>query len=188
MKRLAWLVRQTTFWVLRKRIGLTSRSSVYDPELWNHAATELSQFPAIVNAVLYGEENSKESLAVTPVPILQHLAGASSSGILGKAQGLIRYNYPAAKSHKFATPFQGHFNYNIESLSHTRSLMFLKPLLGGPYFDLEAIWDEHTHYEFTDRSMEHTMSTMVQEPYVNHVPTVSSFQSYLLSTGIKVLH
>jgi carboxymethylenebutenolidase len=49
----------------------------------------------------------------------------------------------------------------------------LKPKMGGPYFDLEEIWEEHTYYEFADRSVEHTMSTMVQEPYVNHVPTVS---------------
>lgn len=46
--------------------------------------------------------------------------------------------------------------------------------MGGPYFDLEIIWEEHTYYEFADRSVEHTMSTMVQEPYVNHVPTVSN--------------
>lgn len=43
----------------------------------------------------------------------------------------------------------------------------------GPYFDLEAIWDEHTYYEFDNRSVECTMGTMVQEPYVNHIPTVS---------------
>ena len=45
--------------------------------------------------------------------------------------------------------------------------------MDGPYFDLETIWEEHTYYEFADRSVEHTMATMVQEPYVNHVPTVS---------------
>lgn len=45
--------------------------------------------------------------------------------------------------------------------------------MGGPYFDLEVIWDEHTYYEFDDRSVECTMATMVQEPYVNHIPTVS---------------
>lgn len=48
--------------------------------------------------------------------------------------------------------------------------------MNGPYFDLEDIWDEHTYYEFADRSVEHTMSTMVQEPYVNHVPTVSAIE------------
>ena len=45
--------------------------------------------------------------------------------------------------------------------------------MGGPYFDLEAIWDEHTRYEFADRSVEETMATMVDEPYVNHIPTLT---------------
>jgi carboxymethylenebutenolidase len=44
--------------------------------------------------------------------------------------------------------------------------------MGGPFFDLEKIWEEHAFYEFGDRSVEKTMGTMVQEPYVNHVPTV----------------
>lgn len=83
------------------------------------------------------------------------------------------YLYPNVDSFKFATPFQSSFHYNTENISHTRNLTLLKGNMGGPYFDLETIWDEHTYYEFADRSMEHTMSTMVQEPYVNHVPTVS---------------
>jgi carboxymethylenebutenolidase len=58
-------------------------------------------------------------------------------------------------------------------VAHTRSLSFLKPLMGGPYFDLEAIWDEHTRYEFAVRSVEETMATMVDQPYVNHVPTLT---------------
>ena len=61
----------------------------------------------------------------------------------------------------------------MTSPAHTRSLVFLKPLLGGPFFDLEAIWDEHTRFEFENRSVEHTMSTMVQQPYVNNVPTLT---------------
>jgi carboxymethylenebutenolidase len=73
-----------------------------------------------------------------------------------------------------AVPFTEDFDYWTESVSHTRNLTFLKPLTNGPYFDLEAIWDEHTYYEFADRSVEHTMSTMVDQPYVNHVPTVST--------------
>lgn len=58
-------------------------------------------------------------------------------------------------------------------MSHSRNLSFLKKHIGGPYFDLEAIWEEHTKYEFADRSVARTMGTMVQEPYVNHIPTVS---------------
>lgn len=45
--------------------------------------------------------------------------------------------------------------------------------MGGPYFDLEAIWEEHTLFEFGERAVEKTMSTMVQEPYVNHIPTMT---------------
>lgn len=51
----------------------------------------------------------------------------------------------------------------------------MKKHLGGPIFDLEKIWDEHTYYEFEDRSVEKTMETMVLEPYVNHIPTVGAF-------------
>ncbi|KAF4977192.1 hypothetical protein FZEAL_6254 [Fusarium zealandicum] len=78
------------------------------------------------------------------------------------------------KSHRMATPFDEHFDYWIESVSHTRNLTFLKPLTSGPYFDLEAIWDESLGREFADRSAKHTMSTMVDQPYVNHVPTNSA--------------
>lgn len=45
--------------------------------------------------------------------------------------------------------------------------------MGGPYFDLEEIWEEHVLYEFGERAVEKTMATMVQEPYVNHVPTLT---------------
>lgn len=50
--------------------------------------------------------------------------------------------------------------------------MHLKKYIRGADFDLEAIWEEHTYFEFADRSAAKTMGTMVQEPYVNHVPTV----------------
>lgn len=93
-----------------------------------------------------------------------------------------KYYYPNVTSSKFATPFQDSFHYNTEAISHTRNLTLFKKEMDGPYFDLETIWEEHTYYEFADRSVEHTMSTMVQEPYVNHVPTVS-----LLSTTCKVV-
>lgn len=145
----------------------------YDAQLWNTAAAQLSQYPSIVGAVVYANDQDKTTLASCSIPVLQHLAGGSS-GAPERGEKRTTYFYPAVKSHKFATPFTPEFHYSSESVSHTRNLTFLKPLMGGPYFDLETIWDEHTYYEFADRSVEHTMSTMVQEPYVNHVPTVSS--------------
>jgi carboxymethylenebutenolidase len=40
-------------------------------------------------------------------------------------------------------------------------------------FHLEEIWDEHTKYEFDKRSVENTMSTMVQKPYMNQIPIMT---------------
>jgi carboxymethylenebutenolidase len=39
--------------------------------------------------------------------------------------------------------------------------------------DLAALWDEHCRYEFETRDVNATMATMVDDPYVNHVPTMT---------------
>lgn len=129
--------------------------------------------PEIIAAVTYANALEEKGLAQPTIPVLQHLAGSTVAGSQ-TIKTSKRYYYPKVESFEFATPFHGAFNYGTEALSHTRNLTFLKPLMGGPFFDLETIWEEHTYYEFADRSVEHTMSTMVQEPYVNHVPTVGT--------------
>ena len=39
--------------------------------------------------------------------------------------------------------------------------------------DLVALWEAHCRYEFETRDVDATMATMVGEPYVNHVPTMT---------------
>lgn len=39
--------------------------------------------------------------------------------------------------------------------------------------NLEALWEAHCRCEFETRDVEATMETMVAEPYVNHVPTMT---------------
>ena len=90
------------------------------------------------------------------------------------------HKYPDVKSANFVLPGHADFKSGAAGLSHTRSLTFLKPKL-GPHFDLEAIWEEHVYFEFEERSVAKTMGTMVQEPYVNHVPTVSSSSVFRVS-------
>ncbi|KAG9685601.1 NTF2-like protein, partial [Aureobasidium melanogenum] len=82
------------------------------------------------------------------------------------------YYYPKVEPF-FVLPAHESFHASSASVSHTRTLSFIKPILGGPYFDLEEIWEEHCLYEFGERAVEKTMSTMVQEPYVNHIPTLT---------------
>jgi carboxymethylenebutenolidase len=42
-----------------------------------------------------------------------------------------------------------------------------------PEYDLEALWEAHCRYEFETRDVDATMATMVDEPYVNHIPTMT---------------
>ena len=42
-----------------------------------------------------------------------------------------------------------------------------------PDHDLAALWEAHCRYEFETRDVEATMATMVAQPYVNHVPTMT---------------
>jgi carboxymethylenebutenolidase len=39
--------------------------------------------------------------------------------------------------------------------------------------DLVTLWEAHCRYEFETRDVDATMATMVAEPYVNHIPTMT---------------
>ena len=39
--------------------------------------------------------------------------------------------------------------------------------------DLSALWEAHCRHEFGERDVDATMRTMVPEPYVNHIPTMT---------------
>ncbi|GFF55557.1 hypothetical protein CNMCM6069_009599 [Aspergillus lentulus] len=105
------------------------------------------------------------------IPALVHIPGASNG--IQETESRTVYTYPGVSSAGFIVPGHADFKYSTAGVAHTRSLSFLKKHLDGPYFNLEKIWEEHTYYEFGDRSVEKTMATMVQEPYVNHVPTMT---------------
>jgi len=155
----------------KDKVGIVS----YDPSLWTQVAPRLGSHAAIVGAVLYDDASSATTTTLSQkisLPMLQHFGGKDEI-TLARSPELTMYQYPEASSYLFASPFQDQFIYSVESVSHTRNLTFLKKLMDGPYFDLEAIWDDHTYWEFERRSVEHTMATMVQEPYVNHVPTIT---------------
>ncbi|KAM0258692.1 hypothetical protein ACHAQJ_003700 [Trichoderma viride] len=89
----------------------------------------------------------------------------------GKTSTMKVYSYPETTPH-FVLPSAAAYNNVAAGLAHTRSLVFLRNQLGGPTFDLEAVWEEHCYWEFVGRSVARTMATMVAEPYVNHVTTL----------------
>ncbi|KAL6897721.1 hypothetical protein GGI43DRAFT_424057 [Trichoderma evansii] len=113
---------------------------------------------------------------LTPVlPLLSHTSIApppQSQEGNDKTSDIKVYSYPDTNPH-FVLPSAAAYHNASASMAHTRSLVFLRKHLGGPHFDLEAIWEEHCYWEFVGRSVAKTMATMVAEPYVNHVPTMT---------------
>ena len=45
--------------------------------------------------------------------------------------------------------------------------------------DLVALWEEHCRCEFETRDATATMATMVPQPYVNHIPTMTGGVGYV---------
>jgi len=75
-------------------------------------------------------------------------------------ENISSYSYPGQSPH-FVLPQTSDYDARSASLAHSRSLVFLRNWLGGPVFDLEAIWDRHCYFEFEIRSVAKTMATMV---------------------------
>ena len=81
------------------------------------------------------------------------------------------YIYPGC-GHAFASPERESYSKVAASMAHSRTLALFRRTM-GPHYDLSTLWDKHTEYEFATRDVEATMATMVAEPYVNHVPTMT---------------
>ncbi len=58
------------------------------------------------------------------------------------------------------------------AFAHERTVTALHDTI-GPKYDLVALWEEHIRHEFDTRDVPATMATMVAEPYVNHIPTLT---------------
>ena len=81
------------------------------------------------------------------------------------------YVYPGV-AREFERPASANYDKPAAGLAHSRSIALLRRAM-GPSYDLEGLWDKHTLYEFGIRDVAATMRTMVPEPYVNHIPTMT---------------
>ena len=91
-------------------------------------------------------------------------------GYLG-AENVAVHAYPTAAP-GFTFPGDAAYDKPASRIAHTRTLELLRREL-GPRYDLVAIFQEHLKYEFETRDADATMGTMVGDPYVNHVPTLT---------------
>jgi len=81
------------------------------------------------------------------------------------------YTYPGVVP-GFARSASANYDKSAARLAHSRSIALLRNAM-GPHYDLEALWEQHTLYEFGTRDVAATMQTMVAEPYVNHIPVMT---------------
>ena len=90
--------------------------------------------------------------------------------------GVETYLYPGV-DHAFARPNGHHFDKPAALMAHERTVAALRRSI-GPDYDLSTLWEEHIRHEFDTRDVPATMATMVAEPYVNHIPTMTGGVGY----------
>ena len=81
------------------------------------------------------------------------------------------YVYPGA-DHGFNRKAGDGYDRPSAWMAHSRSIALFRRVM-GPHYDLSSLWDKHCEYEFATRDVDATMATMVAQPYVNHVPTMT---------------
>jgi carboxymethylenebutenolidase len=101
---------------------------------------------------------------------------ATIRAAFGERQDVKFYLYSGV-DHAFASPERSSYNKPAAIMAYSRSLGLLRKAL-GPEYDLSALWDKHLEHEFATRDLEANMKTMVAEPYVNDVPTLTGGVGY----------
>ena len=135
-------------------------------------------------AICYGladPEAASDLAARIDRPMVLHFAGSDpaaapdavariSDAFAGRPQIAIHV-YPGA-ARGFERKNGANYHRTADGLAHSRTIALLRRVL-GPHYDLEALWEAHTRYEFATRDADATMATMVADPYVNHVPVMT---------------
>lgn len=128
-----------------------------------------------------GLEGHAEALRKIPVPVAVHFGAddplTPPAAVAAVVEGLAAnrhatvHVYPGVK-HGFAARERAAFDAPAAGMAYSRSLAVLRQVL-GPWYDLNALWEAHRACEFQQRDAAATMATMVPQPYVNHVPTMT---------------
>lgn len=103
-------------------------------------------------------------------------ARALISQRLGGRDNVEIYTYPDV-DHAFSRNGGMHYNKPAALMAHQRSIAALRQAI-GPNYNLSQLWDKHIEFEFAVRDVPSTMATMVAEPYVNHIPTMTGGVGY----------
>jgi carboxymethylenebutenolidase len=133
-----------------------------------------------------GIQDCLEEAKAIRCPLVMHFAAedkfsppetiAAIREALAANKGVKIYTYPGV-DHAFASPERPSYNKPAASMAYSRSYAALQRAL-GPEHDLSALWDRHLECEFALRDLESNMKTMVAQPYVNDIPTLTGGVGY----------
>lgn len=149
----------------------------------NIAVAALDSADAFSAMVIFDAPDAarSNSLSGLPCPVVFQFgtadaAGAASAadalrGAINASDGSRVYTWPDAAP-GFALPGTPAFDGRVDSLAHSRTLELIRRVV-GPYYDYVALFAEHIRHEFETRDVDATMATMIDAPYVNHVPTLA---------------
>lgn len=81
------------------------------------------------------------------------------------------FDYPESSA-GFALEGSASHDRHAANVAYSRTLSVLRRVL-GPDYDLSSLFNEHIRHEFVTHDPDATMATMVDQPYVNHVPVMT---------------
>jgi len=104
-------------------------------------------------------------------PLVPPAAQRAIAGAFDGDERVHVHLYPRV-GHAFAREGSRFHDKPAASMAYERGIALLRQCI-GPVYDLSALWERHTELEFETRDADETMRTMVPQPYVNHVPTLT---------------
>jgi len=129
----------------------------------------MKPMPKLVAVVAYYPPYMPRTTTSFP-PTLNVQIHLASSQKFGTRHPSYRYNNTRPG---FAEHDLDEFDKTGASLAWSRTLSLLRMAFDMEGPDLELIWEYHTRLEFAEKNVDKTMATMVAQPYVNHVPTMT---------------
>jgi carboxymethylenebutenolidase len=169
---------------LRARPECTGKLGVLGFDRGGTIACRMAVEGGVDAAIIYGGGALAEAPALAArlgCPLVLHLAEAdpaASPAAIDQVRAAFA-GRPEMSVHIYPGTAAGfeqkggpHYDRAAAGLAHSRSIALLRRAI-GPYFDLEALWEAHTRYEFVTRDVAATMATMVGDPYVNHIPVMT---------------
>jgi carboxymethylenebutenolidase len=119
-----------------------------------------------------------DGLSPLRLPCAVHLAGPGTGGLAEKAAeerafgpAVTLYGYETSAP-RFGMPGSRTYDAAASALAWSRTVSAFKRAM-GPHFALEELWEYHLACEFRLKDADEAIATMVDEPYVNHVPTLT---------------